>query len=559
MHTVKHRLLLSSFLLSLFTACGSPSSGSGGSGGEGAGGSGAGGSGTGGTTTSTGGTGGTGGPAVNTKSPLGTNLWGMTAYEVESSLVNRAAYALEWMPVGGIAWEASVPAANLDANGYLKAGSSGELPIYWDTPRSISGDYVVTYTGTGTVTLHNNGGNGTVTVASSTPGRIELTLTDVNFLFARVENGANDPVQNLRVVEKRFDGKSDVFYPEYIANWNRFKVLRFMDLMRTNTNTFKHWAEYPTSAHLQQSNALAPDYIAELCNETHTDAWINIPVEADDDFVTQFATVMKDKLDPSLRAYVEYSNENWNSSFKQSKYVAAKGKAAAEWSGLPDWEAGGHYVGRRAGQIFDIFANVYGSELSSRVKRVVAWQVGAGGYWHDLVLGTDDVYKKTDAYAVAPYFGWDFGTGGMSNATSVDDIFDRLIPAELADTKDRVQTDFDDLKGDPRFAGIPLITYEGGQSLIGNDGTQQGYAKEANRDPRMGGVYTQFLTDLSSVGNGDVFFMNFSSCVIYSQYGSWGLKEFPEQTRAQAPKYDAALTWIEGHPVVWNGGATFSP
>lgn len=41
------------------------------------------------------------------------------------------------------------------------------------------------------------------------------------------------------------------------------------------------------------------------------DIWINIPHAADDEYVTNLAKLIKDKLDPSLKVYVEYSNEVW--------------------------------------------------------------------------------------------------------------------------------------------------------------------------------------------------------------------------------------------------------
>ena len=41
---------------------------------------------------------------------------------------------------------------------------------------------------------------------------------------------------------------------------------------------------------------------------------------ADDDYVYQLAALLKDKLDPKLVVYVEYSNEVWNSGFSQFKW-----------------------------------------------------------------------------------------------------------------------------------------------------------------------------------------------------------------------------------------------
>ena len=45
--------------------------------------------------------------------------------------------------------------------------------------------------------------------------------------------------------------------------------------------------------------------------------WVNVPLMADDDYILQFATLLKQQLDPSLAVYVEYSNEIWNGGFSQ--------------------------------------------------------------------------------------------------------------------------------------------------------------------------------------------------------------------------------------------------
>ena len=45
--------------------------------------------------------------------------------------------------------------------------------------------------------------------------------------------------------------------------------------------------------------------------------WVNVPLMVDDDYITKFATLLKEQLDPSLVVYVEYSNEIWNYGFSQ--------------------------------------------------------------------------------------------------------------------------------------------------------------------------------------------------------------------------------------------------
>ena len=66
---------------------------------------------------------------------------------------------------------------------------------------------------------------------------------------------------------------------------------------------------------------------------------------------------------------------------------------------------------------------------------------------------------------------------------------------------------------------------------------------EANRDPRMGQLYSQYLEAWHKAGGKT--FVHFSAPRIYSWYGSWGAKEYITQPRSEAPKYDALLRYIE--------------
>lgn len=62
---------------------------------------------------------------------------------------------------------------------------------------------------------------------------------------------------------------------------------------------------------------VALEYIISLCNELDAAPWINVPHLADDDYVTKLATMLRDKLRPDVKVYVEHSNEAWNAAFPQ--------------------------------------------------------------------------------------------------------------------------------------------------------------------------------------------------------------------------------------------------
>jgi hypothetical protein len=101
---------------------------------------------------------------------------------------------------------------------------------------------------------------------------------------------------------------------------SRFRILRFMDWLSTNhsANAIVSWADRPTRDRKPtEAEGARWETIVELANTVRRDPWINIPVRANDDYVRNLATLLRDTLDPALAVYVEYSNEIWNGTFDQ--------------------------------------------------------------------------------------------------------------------------------------------------------------------------------------------------------------------------------------------------
>ncbi len=102
-----------------------------------------------------------------------------------------------------------------------------------------------------------------------------------------------------------------------------------------------------------------------------------------------------------------------------------------------------------------------------------------------------------------------------------------------------------------RTHNVALVAYEGGQHLVG-----QGEMKEdehLNRlfdkvqyDPGMKRAYLRYLEGWKHVGGS--LFVAFAGVSPASKHGRWGAIENYGQTREQAPKYDALLTFIEKTP-----------
>lgn len=100
-----------------------------------------------------------------------------------------------------------------------------------------------------------------------------------------------------------------------------------MDWMRTNGSQVTTWSSrpQPTYARFSTEKGVPAEIMVELANVSEKSPWFTMPHQATDDFVLNFATIVRDNLLPSLTVYVEYSNEVWNSAFSQAGWVESRG------------------------------------------------------------------------------------------------------------------------------------------------------------------------------------------------------------------------------------------
>ncbi len=106
-----------------------------------------------------------------------------------------------------------------------------------------------------------------------------------------------------------------------------------------------------------------------------------------------------------------------------------------------------------------------------------------------------------------------------------------------------------------RAQGVELIAYEGGQHLVGvgapaNNGSLNLLFDTANRDPRMGELYKNYLNTWIKQGGG--LFMHFSDIGSYSRFGRWGALELATQVSSpknnalvQISRTECLLNWAE--------------
>ena len=282
------------------------------------------------------------------------------------------------------------------------------------------------------------------------------------------------------------------------------------------------------------------ELLIELANTLNADPWFCMPHLADDTFIRRFALLVKERLKPGLKVYVEYSNEVWNGQFAQARYALAQGKK--QNLGPSDFESQLRFYSERSVETFKIWESAYGAESRKRLVRVMASQ-SANPWVSEQVLGWKNAARHVDALAIAPYFGNDLGSPQTQEAVA------KMSAAQLLDALDKGIDGTNrrwimEQVAVARKHNVELVAYEGGQHLVGVGGAENNQRLmdlfiAANRSPRMYALYRKHLGLWFRTGGG--LYMAFSNVAKPSKWGSWGALEYQEQPAATAPKYRALV------------------
>jgi len=479
-------------------------------------------------------------------SPLGINLNGPADWNSELPFVDLMRFSRPWISQAqGQAWGHG-PALQIDSHGWVTSipdGAWAETVLCTVEGHYPAGKYHVYYSGEGDLTFNH----GVAEIVSQKPGELVVQVDPKRgalFMQLRRTNPTN-PVRNIHVIMPGCEGtwKTQPFRAGFLDTWRGVKSLRFMDWMNTNGSKQKSWSGRPTSSDASwQEKGIPVEVMCDLANQLNADPWFCMPHLADDDYIRQFATVVKEKLKPNLKVYLEYSNEVWNGQFTQNKYAGDTGLAAG--IGNKHWDAAWHYTARRSVQIFGLWEKVFGGH--SQLVRVLPSQA-ANPFVSEQICAFEDAYKHADALAIAPYFGF---VAGPQTKPSSDEAAKGTLDQLFAHLEGTVVPEVEKwIQGNKAVAdkfGLKLVAYEGGQHLVGIQGGENNHQLEelfhaANRDPRMGALYTRYLNMWQRNGGG--LFEAFSSVGSWSKWGSWGAMEYFDDNPAKSPKYQALKAW----------------
>ena len=521
---------------------------------------------------------------------LGTNLDAVTDYSPQVPFTNLFLSSREWFTQcqAGVdpgctpakAWDTGEAAlVDVDGDGWVRALPAPEaaplftsVATFWDLPAEFpSGRYVVLYDGLGVIEygigatkipeLSARGRD--VVAVDVSKGGILLKITETNTL------GDGDYIRSIRFVAEADEQRllTNRFSSAFIERLQPYQALRFMDWMRTNDSVVSTWAgrSQPNDARFSTPQGVPVEIMVELSNKTEKAPWFTMPHQASDDYVRNFATVVRDSLLSTLPVYVEYSNEVWNSGFSQGDWVEARG--VAEWPASLEsrFTKRMNWHGKRSAEVCEIWKSVFAAS-PQQVTCVLASQ--AANSWTGQEALSCPLWKEAPCFrhgigalAIAPYIGDYLGqeenathvAGWGASASGLAKLFAELQSGgELSGgpAGGAMAQSFGWIEANKAVAdafGVTLLSYEGGQHLVGVGSASQNTTltslfTQANRDERMGTVYAAYLQGWESRGGG--LFMHFTDIGSYSRYGSWGALERIGQT--SSAKYGALWTYSLG-------------
>jgi len=371
-------------------------------------------------------------------------------------------------------------------------------------------------------------------------------------------------VKDLKVIRPGYDAVHPPSFTRlFLQHVAAFKTLRFMDWLHTNGSTVRTWEQRadPHTTHFLGAAGVPWERILELSNTNGSDLWLNLPVEADDDYIRQLALLCRTMLKPDLHVYLEYSNEVWNAGFGQFHKNLQLTREELALHANSTLRAGGEtdvnrlayrHTAQRLLDMAAIFRSVYGPRAyAQRIHPLLAAQVVQPAILQLQLRFIEMAYGPPADYlyglAVAPYFN--LGPHQTEDDLSADQVLSAM--GASVDQLER-QNALEANVALARWYGIPLMAYEGGADTFGPGSLEA--KRQASHDPRMRALCQRYLAKWFDTG-GDLFMWFQAGAGDWSnRFGTWELSEslqdqsapklrclqdFAAQYGAQAPERNA--------------------
>lgn len=373
---------------------------------------------------------------------------------------------------------------------------------------------------------------------SVSPSSNGLFLINLSNTRRTPTDALNSGFTNFKMLRPGYTDDSQLFYPPFLALFDsiHFSAIRYMVFTDANGTdpaypAVMEWADrkLPDDASQTSLPTIGKrvggcwEHVIDLANRTQTDAWINVPISATADYVTQLATMLKNDLDSGLNIYVESSNEVWNAApgFEQTQY----NKAQAMALGISEQE--NH--ARRTVELAQLFGSVFGNgSLNGRIRVLMCTHQPMLKWWAEPMLQYIQNNFGPPAnylYAIGcqTYF-----SGGAEAGETVTEILD---DCHASITNQITEAGVNEAGRTQWIAkanawNLPggFVSYEGGPDHGGGSTTNIANRILAERDERMCDEMRYNLDD-AFIQLGGTLAMQFTLTSGYNRYGCWGLTD----------------------------------
>lgn len=472
----------------------------------------------------------------------------------------------------------------LDGNGWVRTlPDPHESPIFtsvtstWKLSKHFpTGRYVVLYDGEGRMKI-----TGDLRMGYQRPGHIEFDLLSPKRNL-RLQITSTDPrrngnyIRNIRIVPKEFEKtyQRNVFNPDYLARIRPMHVLRFMPWTNPRANQAVEWNERAGigTAHYTGDKGVPAERMVDLANAINATPWLSVPYKASDEYMRQYARMVKNRLRRNHNVYLEFSNEVWNTIFPAATYAARKADKLWHfpYKEVPQGKRrvllASNWYAKRSVEMCRIWKQEFGAQRN-RVKCVlgtlnsVPW-VGQEIVDCPLWKQANGCGRHVDAYGIGPYFGdyiaklenrqevknWTRDADGGKSRLFQEILHGGVLknsPPGGAMSLLRTQ-----LAANKKIADkyrLQMVAYEGGQHLIRfdpphtvKDPAVLNLFMSAQKDPRMRQAYKRYLDTWQQGGGG--LMIHYYGIGEPEPKNFFGMLDYLHQP--STPKYQALMDYL---------------
>ena len=498
-------------------------------------------------------------PASN-KNYVGINVWFHNDWDGAHAFADIVKHSRSWRQYN----DGNAELTNVDSAGWPNEDGSLIVSATTSEPGINTGTFKLIFEGkaqtiqtlwvSGSISNHvyNASTNTTTADVLITAATGEAVQGGLKFGGTRRNNDANAPagIRNVRLYRPGIPTDGTVtFTPQFLNLIKKFQVVRTMDWVVANTNGSRTWSGRTLPTFASQSRdmsktstayqaALTDEYIASdfkpdlkyevayeyhilLANQANADLWINVPVLADDNYITQLATLIRDGnsalgfpgLNSNLKLYVEYGNEIWNPGYSFHGFRWVRDIVNKLPSTHPIKSDGTtdintlylRYQAYRSAQISDTFRQVFGNDqMHTRIRPFLGAQTG-GNTASTCLQEIERLYGSVTATnsVARPPNHFFYGVGGAIYFDPADGTNIDTVVASFP-TEQNINSMLGDIRTARRY-GLRPIAYEGGPALgsalgDGSSNYTEAQRRAINADSRMRGVVSDLHNLWVSIG-----------------------------------------------------------